>query len=107
MLKALNWRETAQIKNVKTEEITENMELDESAFFRKVIAPWYDSYPACWILILWAIFVLIFALIGFDIAMSTDIFYRYLWFPLMLACLSAVIIISVLFRMIRYSIKGL
>lgn len=107
MLKTLGWRETEQIKNVKTEEITENMELDESTFCRRIITPWYDSYPVGWILILWAIFVLIFALIGLDIAMSTETFYRYLWFSVMLACLAAVIIISVLFRMIRYSIKGL
>ncbi|MBF0467826.1 MAG: hypothetical protein HQK61_02920 [Desulfamplus sp.] len=91
---------------MKTKEIIENMELDKSPFFRRIITPWYDSDPACWILISWALFVFVFALTGLGIAISTPLFDRYVWFPFMLASLTLVLIISVACRMIQRHIKG-
>lgn len=106
VFKLCNWRETEPVKNVKTKEITEDMELDKSPFFRRIITPWYDSDPVCWILILWALSVLIFTLVGLEIAISTPPLNRYIWFPSMLAGLSLILIISVTFRMIRRNMKG-
>ncbi|MBF0572730.1 MAG: hypothetical protein HQK69_03080 [Desulfamplus sp.] len=82
------------------------MELDNTNFCRRIIMPWYESYLVSLLLVLWSISIFIFATIGFKIAISTEGFHKYLWFPLVLAGLSFVIIISVLFRIIKRSIKS-
>ncbi len=105
MLNSLNWCETATIKNVKTEEITEDMKLDKGNFFKKIIIPWYDSYPACWVLILLSTLVLIFALTGIEVTITNEPFRDYLWFPTLLASLAFMFIISVIFRIIYRNIN--
>lgn len=105
MLKTQNRRETDPLKNVKTKEITENMELDKSPFFKKIITPWYDSGTACWLLIFWAISILIFALTGLKVAISNPVFNRYMWFPLTLIILLSILIISIIIRMTIRNIK--
>ncbi|MBF0203263.1 MAG: hypothetical protein HQK67_02885 [Desulfamplus sp.] len=82
------------------------MELDKSPFYRRIITPWYDSDVACWILILWSISVLIFTLIGLEIAISTPELNQYIWFPFVLTSLVLIIIISAILRMILRNVKG-
>ena len=90
---------------MKTEEITENMELDKINFFRRIIVPWYDSYLVCWILILWALFVILFSVAGIDAAMTNESFQEYVWFPTMLGTLAFLLIICLLFRMIHRNLN--
>ncbi|MBF0301567.1 MAG: hypothetical protein HQK73_00875 [Desulfamplus sp.] len=90
---------------MKTEEITENMELDKSDFFRRIIIPWYDSYPVCWILILWAISILMFALTGMQIAITNESLNDYIWFPALLAVLAFMMFLSLVFRIIYRNIN--
>jgi len=106
VLKLHKLRETEPLKNVKTEEITKNMELDKSPLFRRIITPWYDSDTACWILILWSLALFVFALTGLEIAISTPHFNSYVWFPLALTGLIFTLMVSLMFRMIRRNIKG-
>ncbi|MBF0228485.1 MAG: hypothetical protein HQK63_02655 [Desulfamplus sp.] len=82
------------------------MELDNTNFCRRIITPWYESYLVSFMLILCSTSIFIFAIIGLTIAISTEGFHRYSWFPLVLAGLSCVIIIGVLFRIVRRNIKS-
>ncbi|MBF0112568.1 MAG: hypothetical protein HQK74_07530 [Desulfamplus sp.] len=90
---------------MKTREIIENMDIENSNFFRKIITPWYDSHPICWILILWAMFVFIFAITGIDVATTNESFNSYVWLPFILASLAFMLIIIVFFRMRRKEYK--
>ncbi|MGD9731171.1 MAG: hypothetical protein AB7U45_03240 [Desulfamplus sp.] len=81
------------------------MELDKINFFRRIIVPWYDSYPVCWILVLWSLFVLLFAFAGIDAAITNESFADYVWFPTMLATLAFLLILSLLFRMIHRNLN--
>ncbi|MBF0377204.1 MAG: hypothetical protein HQK72_06950 [Desulfamplus sp.] len=82
------------------------MELDNTNFCRRILTPWYESYLVSFILILCSTTIFIFALIGLKIAIATEGFHKYLWFPLVLAGLSCAIMISVLFRIVWRHIKS-
>ncbi len=79
------------------------MELETHQVYKKVITPWWDSNPACWILIGFLSLVLIFSLAGITVAVTTQAFQTYVWFPSMLALVCLVLIIKILVRMIRRS----
>lgn len=77
------------------------MQLDQNPFFRKTITPWYDSNPACWILISLLILVLIFAGAGIYVGSATPQFAPHAWFPGLLAFLSLFLIIKIYLRVKR------
>lgn len=79
------------------------MQLDQNPFFRKTITPWYDSNPACWILIVLMLLVGGFALAGMAVASAEPAFTPHTWFPGMLLFLSFFLVLKVFFRIRRRS----
>lgn len=64
------------------------MHLDQNPVFRKIITPWYDANPACWIVMGLMIPVFLFALAGMAVAWSGPDLAEHVWFPSTLAGLS-------------------
>ncbi|MCF8090839.1 MAG: hypothetical protein K9K21_01195 [Desulfotignum sp.] len=75
------------------------MLLDQNPFFRKTIAPWYDSNPACWILMGFLLLVFVFALAGVAVACADPALADHVWFPVMLAVLSFILTVKIFFRL--------
>jgi len=79
------------------------MQLDQNLFFRKPITPWYDATFACWVLIVFMIFVFAFAIAGVIVGSSNPDFQEHVWFPGFLAYLSLFLVIKILLRLKRRS----
>jgi len=77
------------------------MQLDQSPFYRTVITPWYDSNPACYILVFFLSVVLLFAGVGIWVAATRIEFAAFLWFPVMLAGMSALVMGKICFRVVN------
>ncbi|MCG8551739.1 MAG: hypothetical protein MI799_15160 [Desulfobacterales bacterium] len=77
------------------------MQLDQNPFFRKPITPWYDSNPACIILMVIMVPVMLFALVGIWMALTDSRLAGHAWFPGLLFGLSFFLIFKVYFRMKR------
>ena len=77
------------------------MHLDQNPFFRKAITPWYDSNPACWIVMGFLFLVFVFALTGLAVASADPALEEHVWFPGLLAFLSFFLTIKIFFRMRR------
>ncbi|MDZ7664069.1 MAG: hypothetical protein U5K27_01845 [Desulfotignum sp.] len=79
------------------------MRLDQNPFFRKVIAPWYDSKPACWMVMGFMLIVFVFALAGMGVASADPALKAHVWFPGTLAVLSFFLMVKIFFRIRRRS----
>ncbi|MCF6247106.1 MAG: hypothetical protein L3J69_07065 [Desulfobacula sp.] len=77
------------------------MQLDQNPFFRKTIAPWYDSNFVCWALIALLSVVFAFAITGFVVGINTPQFIDHAWFPGFLAVLCFFVVIKIYFRLKR------
>jgi len=77
------------------------MHLDKNPFFRKTITPWYDTNPACWIVMGFLFPVFVFALTGIAVASADPALAEHVWFPGILAFLAFFLMIKILFRMRR------
>ncbi len=77
------------------------MQLDQNPFFRKPITPWYDSNPACKILMVLMVPVMAFAVVGFVMALTEPLFKGFAWFPATLFGLSFFLTVKVFLRMRR------
>lgn len=77
------------------------MHLDKNPFFRKTITPWYDTNPACWIVMGFLFPVFVFALTGIVVTSADPALAEHVWFPGMLAFLAFFLMIKILFRMRR------
>ncbi|MFH1984988.1 MAG: hypothetical protein ABIL58_24360 [Pseudomonadota bacterium] len=77
------------------------MKLEQSLSFRKVIIPWYDADSACTITIVFLLLVLFFSLVGVSVAQSLPSPAMFLWVPVLLASLSAIVLLTVSARLIR------
>lgn len=77
------------------------MKLDQTLSFRKVIIPWYDADPACYVTIGFLLPVLLFSFAGISVAQSLPSPGTFLWVPLLLACLSGLVLVTVSARLIR------
>lgn len=64
------------------------MLLHDSPVYRKVIIPWYDSDPACRVIIAFMAMVFLFGLVGISIAHGTVAYRIYIWVPVLLVLLS-------------------
>jgi hypothetical protein len=69
--------------------------------FRKVIIPWYHSKTAYIFVIILMLAVILFGMIGISVAGEIAEYRGYLWVPVLLAVLSAVILISATYRLIK------
>jgi hypothetical protein len=79
------------------------MHLDQNPFFRKAITPWYDSKPACWMVMGFMLIVFVFALAGMAVASKDPALNEDVWFPGTLAVLSFFLMVKIFFRMRRRS----
>jgi len=79
------------------------MQLDPNPTFRKAITSWYDSNFSCWAVIGVMLFVFLFALGGFLVALANPKFLPHLWFPLFLAGLSLFLLVKILLRLRKRS----
>jgi hypothetical protein len=82
--------------------IRENaMRIEQNPLFRKVIVPWYDSKIVCRIMIVFALFTLLFGLIGISVANATEIYNDYIWVPAVLTAASAVVLVAAAIRLVK------
>lgn len=77
------------------------MRIDPHPIFRKIIVPWYDSTPACILVICAMIFVLLFGFIGLYVIEKNYDYHDHMWVPVGLILFSGVVIISTVFRLIK------
>ena len=77
------------------------MPLDQNPLFRKLIAPWYDTEKACYIVIVFMFLVLLFGIAGISAAIETTEYNDYLWVPVLLVVMSAGVMVSISIRLIK------
>ena len=77
------------------------MRLDPNPLFRRVIMPWYDSTPVCWILLAAMVGLVFFSITGIMAAQDTPQYNRFAWVPWLLLSLSVILGLSVTWRMIQ------
>jgi len=75
--------------------------LQQSPFYRRQMTPWYDTNAVCWVLIICMLAVLGFALTGVWVARTQSTYHGMLWVPLSLALMSAGVIVSTLWRLVK------
>ena len=72
--------------------------------FRKAVIPWYRSNKVYVLAIVFMFLVLLFGIAGISVARGIEDYRGYIWIPITLVSMSAIIIISVTYRLIkRYS----
>jgi hypothetical protein len=74
--------------------------------FRKAFIPWYDSEPAMFLTLAFALAVLLFSIVGVAAALDTPRYHAILWVPCLLGGLALSITISTLIRLIRRDSNG-
>jgi ABC-type transport system involved in cytochrome c biogenesis permease subunit len=79
------------------------MRLDPNPLFRRVIMPWYDSPPVCWVSLLAMAILLFFSVTGIVVAENNPDYSRFVFVPIVLLVLSGLMIFSLSSRMIRRS----
>jgi len=77
------------------------MRLDPNPLFRRVIMPWYDSTPVCWILLAAMLALVFFSITGIMVAQNTPGYNRFEWVPWVLLSLSVIMGLSVTWRMVQ------
>ncbi len=73
--------------------------MDSRPVFRKTIAPWYDSDAACLVITAAMGGVFLFGLTGMQTAWENPVFVQFLWIPLLISLLSAIVLVSTGFRL--------
>ncbi len=71
-----------------------DMSLDPNPVFRKVIVPWYETKGVCYTLIVFTTLTLLFSGVGVSVALVNPAYNRFVWVPLLLGVLSALVIFS-------------
>ncbi|MFQ5485331.1 MAG: hypothetical protein ACE5DO_08380 [Desulfobacterales bacterium] len=77
------------------------MRLDEKPIFRNIIVSWYDSETICFIVILFMVFVFLFAMVGLSVSGEIVEYNDFIWIPILLIVLSGWVIVSTVIRLIR------
>ena len=77
------------------------MRLDPNPLFRRIIMPWYDSTPLCWLLLLFMAGLILFSIMGVVVALENPAFHRHQWIPWSLLGLSLFVGLSVASRLYR------
>ncbi len=76
------------------------MRLDPNPLFRRIIMPWYDSTPVCWILLVCMVILVLFSSVGIFVALANPAYRQYQVVPWVLAVLSFLVGLSVAMRLI-------
>lgn len=74
--------------------------------FRKAFIPWYDTEPAMFLTLAFALSVLLFSITGVAAALDTPRYHTLIWVPCLLGLMSLAITISTLIRLIRRGSNG-
>jgi hypothetical protein len=74
--------------------------------FRKAFIPWYDTEPAMFLTLVFAVAVLLFSIVGVAAALDTPRYHAIIWVPCLLGVLSLASTISTLIRLIRRGAQG-
>jgi hypothetical protein len=69
--------------------------------YRKVIIPWYDGDKACFLVIIFMIFVLLFGAAGVFVARENPEYQDHIGIPLALIIMSGLVILSTVIRLIK------
>lgn len=77
------------------------MRLDPNPLFRRVIMPWYDSTPVCWILLVAMVGLIFFSITGIMVAQNTPEYNYFEWVPWVLLSLSVIFGLSVTWRLVQ------
>ena len=78
------------------------MRLDpKGPLYRKIFIPWYDSEVACLLVIVFMFVVFLFGMIGISVAHESLEYRPFVWVPVSIVALSAIVILSTTIRLIR------
>ena len=77
------------------------MRAGQAPLFRNVIVPWYDADTVCYALVALMAVVLIFSILGVAAAREVPEYRGYAWVPLLLAVMSAGVLVSTIVRLFR------
>lgn len=77
------------------------MRTGKTPLFRNVIVPWYDADTVCYSLIGFMAVVFIFSIMGVAAASDVSLYQGYVWVPLLLAVMSAGVLVSTIVRLVR------
>jgi len=72
----------------------------KNPLFRRVIIPWYDTEPVCFLTLIFSAAIIVFSLAGIYEANSTPEFQAHIWVPILLLIMGIVVFISTLMRLI-------
>ena len=77
------------------------MRIEQVPIFRRIIVPWYDSKPACLILIFFLFIFFLFGITGIITAYETIEYASYVWVPILITLLSGIVIVSISIRLLK------
>jgi cytochrome b subunit of formate dehydrogenase len=78
------------------------MRLNSNPLFRKIIIPWYDSPPVCWVLIATMVVLVLFSITGIIVAEYNPEYAGFVWVPITLLLLSLFMVFVLCGRIIRH-----
>lgn len=83
------------------------MRFRRNPMFRKIIFPWYESEITCLVVIGFLTAVMAFGAAGISVARDYTPYHRYMWMPLVLVIMSAVVLLACVVRLIiRYTARN-
>jgi uncharacterized membrane protein YhaH (DUF805 family) len=77
------------------------MRKDKHPVFRKEIVHWYDSNPACYLLIFMMFIVFLFGVAGISVSRENAEYHGYAWITILLVVMSVGIIVSTTTRLAK------
>jgi len=77
------------------------MRAGKAPLFRNVIVPWYDADTVCYSVVALMAVALIFSILGVAAAREVPEYRGYVWVPLLLAVMSAGVLVSTIVRLFR------
>lgn len=77
------------------------MKIKQNPLFRKVITPWWDVDLVCYILIAFMAVIGFGSIVGIFVALETPEYHAHVWVPFLLFLMSAFVLVSVGFRLIK------
>jgi hypothetical protein len=77
------------------------MRQDKHPVFRKEIVPWYNSNPACFLLIFVMFIVFLFGVSGISVSRENAEYHGYAWIAVLLVVMSIGIIVSATIRLAK------
>ena len=77
------------------------MRRDQNPVFRKEIVRWYNSDPACFLIIFFMLLVLLFGIAGISVARENVEYQGYAWVAVLLVMMSLAVIVSTAIRLIK------